>query len=957
MKMYKLVGMPINLCKHIIYLFVIVLIFQNNGYAQINKGFKTINYSNEQNKLIVHNWHIEQDNKHIMFFANALGVVAFNGFYWQLIKIPNNPHVRSLLKSEENIIYVGAQNDFGTIRETSKGYHYESLLDKFVGNKPQFNDIWEIVEMENHVLFREPNQIFLYHKEKDIKILKPEGTWTFMGKMKESVVAQDSKKGLLKYTATGWKKIIDNEAIANSIITGIVPYHENEYLISTQDEGLFLLKNGIITRFKPSTNQNADIFRHVYTIKKLKNGNYLMGTISHGLIRLDSNANILDIWNKKNGLLSNNIRYVYEDHEQNIWMAMENGISYVSLNSPLRYLITDPEKESSGYSAIHYNNHYWFGTSDAVYKTKSNSLFETTEFERIPNTEGQVWNLQVIQNQLLLSHDKGLFNLSSGEAKKLYGNKGTWRLVDKPDLKTPFVIGTYTGIQMLNQLNDIASIDRHEIVGNEESIRFLVYDSYSSSYWASHPFRGIYQFYPDFDRKKLSKTILYKQKDGLPDDFHNYIFQIDNELLIGTLDGIYLFSNMEKKIIPHPILHKYTKNLPIQFIGKDPKGNLWISAAEKVLVLEKQKDEDYILMSIPELNDKTIGGFASINLQDLSHVLIGVNKGFIHLDFLNYRWKKPLPFFNKIVLPNTKDTLLAIPFETKQNHIPKLSYHQNALHFEFGTLEYTNPQEVEFSYMLEGFDKDFSNWSTKSEKDYTNLPAGKYTFIVKSRFGSDAQSEHTQYSFQILPPWYKSNLAYLIYFFCIAYLSYIFFKRLQKKYTLKHEQQQQRLQLELETAEKEVIKLKNEKLISEVDYKNKELSAMTLHMIKRSEVLNKLKTHIKDASKEQIVTKETLSALLRMIRTAEKSQDEYNDFNKQFFDVNRDLFEKLQQSFPELTTTDLKLCALLKMDLSTKEIAQILNNSTKAVEIGRYRLRKKLGIDSTIKIQAFLNSF
>lgn len=948
--------MPINLYKHILLLCGVLLNLSNILQAQINKGFKTINYSNEQYKAGVQNWHIAQDNKNILFVANAQGVVIFNGFYWQITKLPNNPHVRSLLKSKENILYVGAQNEFGTLKETAQGYKYESLIGKIPGEKNQFNDIWDIVEKDNYVFFREPSQIFRYEKGKDIIILKPEGTWSYMGKVNETIIAQDSKLGLLQYSSTGWKKLITNESIGNSIITAVVPFQEQAYLISTQDEGLFLLKDEKVTPFKPLTNYATDIFKHVYTVKKLKNGSYVMGTISHGLIRMDAQGRVIDIWNKKNGILSNNIRYVYEDHEQNIWIAMENGISYVSLNSPLRYILTDSDKESSGYTSIRYNNQYWFGTSDAVYRTKANTPLEAFDFERIPQTEGQVWNLQVIQNQLMLSHDKGLFNLSSGEAKKIYSNEGTWRIVNQPNPETPFLVGTYNGLQQLNSLDVPSPSEQNKITGIEESIRFLVYDNYSSSYWASHPFRGVYQFFTDFKNKKLARSRLYTKKDGLPDDFHNYIFQIDNQLLIGTLDGLYLFSNMEKKFVPHPTLHKYTKGLAIQFVAKDPKGNLWISAGAKVYVLQKN-GADFSLTSIPELNEEVIGGFASINLQDLSHVLIGVNKGFIHLDFLQYKWKKPATFLNKIVSSNTKDTLLATPFGEKQEHIPQLSNKQNALHFEFGALEYTNPQEVEFSYMLQGFDQDFSAWSNKSEKDYTNLPAGRYTFIVKSRFGSDAQAESSEYSFRILPPWYKSNIAYLGYFILFACITAYSLSRLQKKYSIKHEQQQQRLQLELETSEKEVMKLKNEKLSAEVDYKNKELSAMTIHMIKRSEVLNKLKTHIKEASKDSTTTKETLSTLLRMIRVAEKSQEEYNDFNQQFFEVNRDFFEKLQASYPDLTNNELKLCALLKMDLSTKEIAQIFNNSTKAVEIGRYRLRKKLGIDSTTKIQSFLKNF
>lgn len=190
--------MPINLYKLFFPLWVALLCVSNVLQAQVSKGFKTINYSNEQYKAGVHNWHIEQDNKNILFVANAQGVVIFNGFYWQITKLPNNPHVRSLLKSKENILYVGAQNEFGTLKETPQGYRYESLISKIPGEKHQFNDIWDIIEKDNYVFFREPSQIFRYEKGKDIILLKPEGTWSYMGKVNETVMAQDSKLGLLQ---------------------------------------------------------------------------------------------------------------------------------------------------------------------------------------------------------------------------------------------------------------------------------------------------------------------------------------------------------------------------------------------------------------------------------------------------------------------------------------------------------------------------------------------------------------------------------------------------------------------------------------------------------------------------------------------------------------------------------------------------------------------------------------
>ena len=86
---------------------------------------------------------------------------------------------------------------------------------------------------------------------------------------------------------------------------------------------------------------------------------------------------------------------------------------------------------------------------------------------------------------------------------------------------------------------------------------------------------------------------------------------------------------------------------------------------------------------------------------------------------------------------------------------------------------YAAQNSIQYSYLLKGFDKDWSDWSKKTEKEYTNLPPGTYTFQVKSKSNLGNESAITEYSFSILPPWYQTGWAYLVYICIFAGLNYL----------------------------------------------------------------------------------------------------------------------------------------------------------------------------------------
>ncbi|MES1160871.1 MAG: triple tyrosine motif-containing protein, partial [Bacteroidota bacterium] len=264
---------------------------------------------------------------------------------------------------------------------------------------------------------------------------------------------------------------------------------------------------------------------------------------------------------------------------------------------------------------------------------------------------------------------------------------------------------------------------------------------------------------------------------------------------------------------------------------------------------------------------------------------------------------------------------------------------------------------------LIGFDKGWSGWSGKTEKDYTNLPYGTYTFSVKARNNLGTTSEPVNYTFIVAPAWYQTVWAYLAYLLILAGLIRLIVNWQQKRFALqqkKNEEEQQRLSylhsLELDRTEKEIIALQKDKLEGELQFKTKELATVTMHLVKRGGIVLGIKEELITLIKKLNIPDPATQfrSVFRMFNDIEKNDDEWNQFAIYFDQVHNNFISILKTKFPGLSSTDLKLCAYLRLNLSSKEIAQLLNISLKGVEISRYRIRKKLALSPEINLYDFL---
>jgi hypothetical protein len=413
-------------------------------------------------------------------------------------------------------------------------------------------------------------------------------------------------------------------------------------------------------------------------------------------------------------------------------------------------------------------------------------------------------------------------------------------------------------------------------------------------------------------------------------------------------------------------------SIGIQYLNEDTAGNIWFCSGKKIGVVhfsdaEKKSNITYF----PELTGKILSGFENIYPYSNENIFIAANNGIIHLNYEKYISSNPALniLLSQVKVFGKSDSIIFgghfqnvdLALQQNEKSILQFPTGYNSFHFEFSSPVFSLQNNIEYSYLLEGYESKWSNWTSKTEKDYTHLPSGSYTFKIKAHDNLGNESETIRYKFVVNPAWYNTYWAYLIYIFIfLAGLYYIdkWQKRKFNQQLLKYEDEQKRLkyiyQLEVEKNEKEIIKLQNEKLANEVIYKNKELADVSMHLVERSDALVKVKDELQKLFKKTGGDKE-LKKAIQLLNDVEKNNSNWEQFSTHFDEINNHFFKKLKTKFPGLSNTDLKVCAYLQLNLSSKEIAQLMNISVRGVEISRYRLRKKLQLNTEQSLNEFLN--
>ncbi len=931
---------------------------------------EVISFPKDSYKAGTQNWKIAQDKNGIMYFANNEGLLTFDGNFWKKYIVPNETIVRSLA-IVQNRIYIGAQSEIGYFSSGNNGVlHYTSLTEKIPLNDRGFADVWDVIPYGGKVFFRSNKKIIQYD---DGKIKVYTGIdWSFLGLSNGVLIANEYQRGILKYSSDKWMPFLEANSLPDDArITSVTSISHDSSLITTLTSGLYLLTGNKIVPFAQnsiSELSGKNIYKSIY----LENDRIAVLTNFGGCFIISKDGKIVQWISKQNGLLNNNILSAFLDRDKNLWLGLDNGINLIVFDNAISHIFPDNEEQSTGYAAIVHKNNLYLGTSNGLYSLPINSKRDFSQirdnFQIVPGTSGQVWNLSEVDGKLLMGHNIGFFQIEGDEAKMIDPTSGFWTFIPVEDfLPSQLIIaGNYNGINLYYFQN--GHFTNPSVHTHFESARFVALDGRIA--WVAHPYKGLYKV--NLTNESKPTNTIYPDKHQYLTPNNNYIFKVKGRVVLCTGKGIYEYDLKADDFIPSEFFNRIMKGIPVQYFKEDELGNVWFVSNKRPGLIDFSS-KDPMIIFIPELNDKLMSNeYEFIYPYNQGNILFAGEKGFYHLNLQKYKERKQDlgVLLSSVNVVSNHDSTIFGNFQSDimqgnnfaNSDIPKLKHDWNSLRFSFSSPEYAKQTQIEYSYILDNFDLMWSMWSSKNEKEYTNLSEGEYTFKVKARVRGGGESTIYSYRFVVEPPWYRSMPAYVFYFLTIAGILYIIYYRQKRRFrlqSLKHEEEQNRLiylnQLERDRDEKEIIRLQNEKLEADIQLKNTELASATFSLVQNGERLLKVKEELLKL-KETGFSEKNSQEYKKIIRMLGETtlKESWEEFALHFDQVHNNFLVKIKNSFPNLTPNELKLCAYLRLNLSSKEIGQIMNITTKSVELARYRLRKKLKIPKDVELFSFM---
>ncbi|MFC0181703.1 regulatory protein, luxR family [Pseudarcicella hirudinis] len=949
-------------------------------YAQNTIGLPEItNFSKKNYVAGTQNWGILQDKNGIMYFANNEGLLTFDGVFWKTYPLPNKSKVRSMAFGNDHKIYVGAEDEFGYFSPDKNGNLTYFSLKKLIHDKDSaFSDVWNICEYNGGLFFRASNKIFQY-KDHSIAVYKPVSHWRFLGKSHDLLIAQDFDKGILQYHNGGWQPFLQNSALpSGALVTAFIPLEDGRSLLTTLEHGIYLIKDQTASPlYSPFLSLVSS--HRIYSAVQVSPDRLALSTSLAGCYIINTRGEFIQKITKSEGLQNNNILSSFIDKNHNLWLGLDNGITSIAYNNAIKNIFPENDRESGGYTSALYNNTLYLGTSKGLYKVPvganvSDLSYVTGKFSFVENSKGQVWNLSEINGKMLMAHHEGIFQVANNTAQRLLGNNGFWTFLPLSSISPAPVIvsGSYNGIHFLTYKNQSFQMTG-AVPDFYLSSRFICIDN-ENTIWMSHPYRGVYRISVNNYTNASSK--LYDSKNGLPVSLNNnYVYKVKNRIVVATEKGIYEYNHFKDRFEPSEYFRKLFKDIKVFLLKEDASGNIWFTSNNQLGVIDLSKSKPETVY-FPELTNKMVSGFENITILNENNVLVGGETGFYHINYPKYKQNQ-----NEISVQlrslkayGQSDSLIFGGYFGEVNmlkhqaigQIPKISSQFNTLDFAFSSTLFSQQSSIEYAYFLEGFDNSWSGWTKKTEKEYSRLPYGLYRFQVKARNNFGKESAVASYSFEVLPPWYLTFWAYLYYAVLVGVLVYLAYKWQKRKFVrqqLKYREEQQKLQylhqLELARNDKEIVRLKNEKLESEITHKNSDLASSAMHLVQKAEILNKIRTDLVKIARQTNMDdlKDDLKKMVKMVDEENKIDSDWGQFSVHFDKVHSNFLIALKEKYPNLSATELKLCAYLRMNLSTKEIAQLMNISSRSVEVSRYRLRKKLQLPSEINLFNFFLDF
>lgn len=851
-------------------------------------------------------WDIDSAPNGLIYMAADRGLLEYDGQIWIAYK-GSQGIIRSILVQDDSLIYTGSDLDFGMWKKNKYGeFEYTSLY-PFKEDLNEINEeFWNVHHLNENVFFVSASNIYVYKDQNLTKISAP-------GSIRESFIAGDrflfidEQEGVFELRDLAPNQLVSFEEQHPSDIIG-VSKNERGLVFVTQNSGLWQFTSG---EFNPINNSLSSELKSasVFSFEQVGDTNFAFGSILKGLYISDRNGKLIHHINKNKGLQNNTVLSLHYQPKGKLWLSMDYGVSFLDLSNEFTFFYDYIGDFGTGYTAEVKGDRFYLGTNQGLYTSDWQSLNNNSafnQFELVEGTEGQVWSLQTIDNQLLMGHDQGMFAIEGNSARKLGDQNGIWTF---EHYKDRLLAGTYNGIsifekeggewQFQQKMELILGSCNQIITGRDQSV------------WINIPNYGVINATLNEDLYPVEREIFLSEEFKGED---HILKKIGDKIVVLTESHRYEYNSNQKS-----------------FIEQNPGTK--VEEIDDLLLRNsrpEQLTENYEFYPV-------YNGFAFKNLNDNADA-----------DSVNHTL-----IFREVVAYNSEN-------EMKAHDDAQLSHRFNNVRIR-GIV----PNEGGAYYQFRDEETGrWSGWSKESTFDLLALPYGEHSFTARAKVNGNITPAET-ISFSISTPWYLSWYAYLFYGLSTMMVIYMLYRwqeaslGKQKKDLLINQrkslqQQQEKHKKTLKIAERQKSQAEFEQLKAQLKTKTIELATKSKENDEKNRILQKLKNKLEQIGEHPESIKVRSAEILQIIDSHIEPED--NTFEIQIDELHQEFFDTLRDEFPDLTRYDLRLCAYIKIGFNSKEISNMLNIKPSSVYISRSRLRKKLNIDTDEDLHSYLNS-
>ena len=715
-----------------------------------------------------------QNKKGIIYFGNSDGVLEYDGFYWNTTGIPNKTPVRSLTESKSGRIYVGTVGEFGYLRNDKKGkMEYHSLLNNLTREERNFLDIYKAYSIGDTIYFATDDKLFRVLPNDKTSVFKHFSN-SFNSYQVGSdiyIAGYDNKLYVLR---NGKFQIVNlsNPSLNISSIRSMISLNKKEILLYINADKFYKLnketnKIAIAEEFRALAGNLKE--KYVYCSAQIEKDYFAFGT-ARGLFLYDTNSGKTRIIDTSTGLTDDGVYFMMVDRDKNLWVLNQMGINCVETSSPFTIFNLEQGLKGAPYSILRHNGTLYVATDYSTF------YLENNRFKPVKGDISESWGLLSFkvnnkERKLLVGSSDGLFEIRKERAFPIFRNRVYLDLSQSFADSSILLAGLYEtkSIALFQYKNrKWKQLESPSRLSNQ-SIKAIQIPS--GQIWVNNYYKGYSTVLPDNKTPLKSRQVInFTDRSGLPHvSPYSLIYYYKGKMIFTNEYGLMRFNNRTNKFERDDAfgVNKVSKNKGVVFMCWDDEDNAaaaFLNHKEtEIGVCTKIDSDKYVWDFVPFRKYSNADICTMYAEKDL--VWLATTEGLVR-----YNRKKRKNYNTTFYTLLRKvfchqDSVLYHGNETGLNITlnKPIGYDYNNLSFQVSSTFYERPKQTKYSFFLVGHSLKWSEWSTNNNKEFSNLHEGRYTLKVRSRNIYGVEGIPTSYTFEILPPLYRTTTAYFFY--------------------------------------------------------------------------------------------------------------------------------------------------------------------------------------------------